>query len=418
MEALRATNRPSGETAAGTRPEILLLQGPIGPFFRRLQRELEREGASVTRVLFNAGDELYGPRRNRIRFTGGAGEWEAWLRDRLARTPPDMIVYFGCKRPAHRIAARLAQEFGIEAFSIEEGYIRPGYITCERLGNNDLSPLKGLLPPPGAQFGPSTRLRLGSSFVAVCWWGMTYYLWRSWFSKASDRPLFHRQVLGPWKDTVYWVKRSLKTIFMRFPEYPAIRRLRKRFAKNYFLVPLQTPGDSQMREAARGWTLERLIEGVLDSFARKRSVGMVVFKFHPLDGDTRERRAFIMRTAARLGVAERVLALHSGSIARLCIDSDGMIIVNSTSGVSAIHHGVPLLMLGDGVFRNGELVMCGDGEESIDDFFDRRRVAPADLRRSYLRFLRDNAMVPGDFYKLKGIRIGARKLARRLLDRG
>jgi len=414
MDTLRTPDEPGGDAGPG-RPRILLLQGPIGPFFRRLQNELERGGATVTRVLFNAGDELYGPRRNRVRFSGTLEEWETWLRADLAQAPPDMIVYFGCKRPAHRIAARSAEEFGIETFSIEEGYIRPGYITCERFGNNDLSPLKGRLAPPGEHYGPSTRLKLRSSFVAVCWWGMTYYLWRSWFSKETDKPLFHREVLGPWKDTVYWVKRSLKTIFMRFPEYSAIGALRKRFDKDYFIVPLQTPGDSQMGNAAMGWTLERLIEGVLSSFARKRTVAKLLFKLHPLDGDTKDRRAFIERTAERLGVAEDVLVLHSGSIARHCIHSDGMIIINSSSGISAIYHGIPLLMLGDAVFRNEELAMCGNDEAAIDAFFEQRWVAPEDLRRRYLQFLRDNSLVPGDFYKRKGIRIGARNLARRLL---
>ena len=35
---------------------VLLLQGPIGLFFRRLARDLTAQGAHVTKVAFNAGD--------------------------------------------------------------------------------------------------------------------------------------------------------------------------------------------------------------------------------------------------------------------------------------------------------------------------------------------------------------------------
>ena len=38
---------------------VLLLQGPIGPFFRRLARFLEQHGTDVFKINFNAGDALF-----------------------------------------------------------------------------------------------------------------------------------------------------------------------------------------------------------------------------------------------------------------------------------------------------------------------------------------------------------------------
>lgn len=38
---------------------VLLLQGPVGPFFSRLAHDLELAGASVHKVNFNAGDSLF-----------------------------------------------------------------------------------------------------------------------------------------------------------------------------------------------------------------------------------------------------------------------------------------------------------------------------------------------------------------------
>jgi capsular polysaccharide export protein len=184
---------------------------------------------------------------------------------------------------------------------------------------------------------------------------------------------------------------------------------------NYFLVPLQMPGDSQLAEPANGWTLDRLIEGVLAGLAKRPAVARIVFKFHPLDGDTRQRSALIRRAAERHGLTDKVTILHSGSMAELAAHSAGMIIINSSSGLVAIEHGVPLLMLGDGVFRNEHLVTCGADEGGIAAFFAERWTAPADLRRAYLDFLAANALIPGDFYKRQGIAIGVRNLAARLL---
>lgn len=397
------------------RRNVLLLQGPTGLFFKELQLELEHQGGNTKHVLFNAADELYSLRRDQIRFSGTVDEWEGWLRSYLAKNTIDVIVYFGCKRPAHVVAARLAGEFGIEAISLEEGYIRSGYITCEQGGNNDLSPIMGKLPQPDQHYIGQERFETGPTFAWMNWWSMTYYLWRSWFSRETDKHLYHIEVMGPWKDTLFWMANALRTIFKKFLEARTISKTIKHFDKDYILVPLQLPSDSQMREAANGWSIERLVCEVLTSFAKNRSVRKVVFKLHPLDGKAIQRTAFIKNTAERLGVAGDIVILHTGSIAKLCVHSDGMIIVNSTSGISAIHHGTPLLVLGKAIFRNEDLVMCGSDEDSIAAFFDKRWAASASLRQHYLEFIKARTLLAGDYYSPKGCTAAARNLVRRLL---
>ena len=39
--------------------QVLLLQGPVGPFFDRLHSQLLENQINCTRILFNAGDELF-----------------------------------------------------------------------------------------------------------------------------------------------------------------------------------------------------------------------------------------------------------------------------------------------------------------------------------------------------------------------
>ena len=53
---------------------ILLLQGPLGPFFRRLASDLEGVGAEVFKVNFNGGDWLFYPSKS-INYRGGIEDW-------------------------------------------------------------------------------------------------------------------------------------------------------------------------------------------------------------------------------------------------------------------------------------------------------------------------------------------------------
>ena len=55
---------------------FLFLQGPHGPFFDQLARQLRRSGARTLRVGFNAGDRAFWRDPSRyISFTGSLSEW-------------------------------------------------------------------------------------------------------------------------------------------------------------------------------------------------------------------------------------------------------------------------------------------------------------------------------------------------------
>ena len=106
---------------------VLLLQGPVGPFFARLQGYLEAAGVACWRVCFNAGDRHFAARRGRIDFSGSLGQWRDWLRACLEDGGFDAVVGFGCFRPQHVVARRLAEEAGLAFLSLEEGYLRSGF---------------------------------------------------------------------------------------------------------------------------------------------------------------------------------------------------------------------------------------------------------------------------------------------------
>ena len=54
---------------------ILLLQGLMGPLFRKLGQALLREGYGVHKVNFNGGDRLFWRLPNGIDYRGSMAEW-------------------------------------------------------------------------------------------------------------------------------------------------------------------------------------------------------------------------------------------------------------------------------------------------------------------------------------------------------
>ncbi|MBW0143965.1 hypothetical protein [Sphingomicrobium clamense] len=398
-------------------PRILLLQGPVGPFFSRLQQALEARGADVTRVLFNSGDKLFGPRRNTVRFTGSVEAWHEWLETRFAEERPDAIILFGAKRPAHRIAREVAAREGIEIVSLEEGYLRSGFVTCEVGGNNDLSPVCGLVPEPEEEIAAPASANLGSSFRIMSLYGFLYYGHRILFTPKSDEPLIHRPLRSVVPEGLFWLRNVLRLVGSKISEAGIIQRLTEGLDKDYFLIPLQMPSDSQMGAAARGWNIERLVDATIRSFAKTGTASRLVFKLHPLDGHARSRENRIREIAEAHGVSERVSILHSGSIAQLAIHSKGMIVINSTSGMTAIHHGTPLLVMGEAVFRNPALVQCGQDEGDIEAFMVDQWVADEATRRRYEQFLAREALAPGDYYGSRGSKIAAAAIAEKVIER-
>src|SRR3954469_24926426 len=119
----------------------LLLQGPVGPLFAGLARELRRRGDRVWHVTFNGGDEFFADGEAAIPFQRGIDEWPFHLSSLLHSRKIDRVFLFGDCRPLHRIAVLICGQLGVPVCVVEEGYLRPFYLTIERGGVNGNSPL-------------------------------------------------------------------------------------------------------------------------------------------------------------------------------------------------------------------------------------------------------------------------------------
>lgn len=383
---------------------ILLLQGPVGPFFHRLEKYLAVRNLDVWRVCFNAGDLLYSKSGKRLTFVAGEDEWESWLQSILSSGRFDCIVLFGSERPAHRIARSLAKNNNVNVVSLEEGYIRPGFVTVEDSGNNSSSPLAGQMPEP--DFDPvvmPTSAKTYRSWLQMTFYGAAYYTIRGIFGFGRQRELFHRKAPLV-SETFFWIRNAFRRVLYAEKNYKAIQSLLENYGGQYYLVPLQVSADVNIQRFSSGWNSMKLISTSIKSFAEfapQRT--RLVFKIHPMERGHNSLTPLIKSTAAAFGIEDRVDVVDTGSLGVLARYSAGMITINSSSGLSAIFHGVPLMVLGRAIYANSTLATCGRTATDFDEFWRSHHVADDTTRKSYISWIKHQALKPGDFYAGEGM---------------
>jgi len=395
---------PLSAQRIGTFQNILLLQGPVGPFFAELHQHLRAQGMGVTQVHFNAGDQFFGPRNlTHINLTDGMAAWRRWLVVKLMTGAFDCIILFGADRPAHKAARVLAKTYGVPVIALEEGYIRPGFITLEAGGNNAASPMAGRLPPAGWAAPDTTPVnRFGHSLRWMIGYSAAYYTIRRLFSRDAQPETYHRQALLM-KESRAWIRNFARWALAGRAEARLCHRLITQHNGRYFLVPLQVAADSNMADAALGWCSARLIKDSLHSFARHApSDCQLVFKIHPMERGHNRLTPEIYRQARVLGLEKRVFVIETGSLGELARHAAGMITINSSSGLSAIHHGTPLMVIGRALYAHPRLAHCANGKPDFDNFWTSQFQADAALRTRYLAWLREKTLRPGDFYAPRG----------------
>ena len=216
---------------------VLLLQGPVGPFFFHLQIAFENASFETKRVLFHSADALFAPRRNTVRVSGDIHSWKNWIQSELESNRPDAVVLFGSNRPAHKIARDVAHSMDVEIIALEEGYLRPGFITCELGGNNQHSPLLDW-KPTRQDDGTEKPLKFGNSFAMMGVWGTIYFTWREFRSRQQERSLYHRQTKGFVREGALWVVHIFGRLLARLKEKRLISQILSSDAGGYIFVPL------------------------------------------------------------------------------------------------------------------------------------------------------------------------------------
>ncbi|MEZ2218772.1 capsular biosynthesis protein [Rhizobium sp. RCC_161_2] len=418
----RTANRsrwPIGN-APTSKPLVLLLQGPVGPFFDILAKALVTGGYDTLKVNFNGGDWLFSHGKGALNFCGTTDAWADWLKAFIKRDAPLVIVLFGDCRPYHRMAIDVAGQLGVPVLCFEEGYARPHFISCEWGGNNARSPLRtdtSVTADSDMPLEPVELMR-GNLFRSMAMEGIAYYV-----VKALGAPFFfgneHHRDRAIVSEVILWAR----NFYRKLRYYPRNNNLTVDLIENqegrYFVVALQVHDDQQLLSHGRGWTMERLITETIRSFARcANPAHQLVFKIHPMDRGHKSYRPFVKQLAMLSKCEERVQVLDDGSIGLLIRHSLGLVTVNSTSGLLALNHGKPLLALGDTFYGAEGLATLPKNDAlsatAIDDFWQ-SPIAPQKERvQQFVRHMYRQSLVNGSFYLRPYIEGTAERVVQRI----
>jgi capsular polysaccharide export protein len=411
---------PTSFTALLEHRRILLLQGPMGPFFARLAAYLRGRGHDVLKINFNGGDEWYFPGPNACPAVVAGDSYGVWLREFIVAQQISAVVLFGQDRPVHRPVAALALELGVQLFVFEEGYVRPDYVTLEMGGVNGRSALPrerafyDALPPAGPESTPRPR-PVGASFFNMARQAIGYRFAMMLFSRRFPKHEYHR-TLGAWAEAAHWLRGSVRKLLNRSEDRAELRRLRDPLRSGrWFLMMLQVHNDSQIVSHSSYPGMEAAIDEVMTSFAAHAHPDeWLVIKHHPMDRAYRNFATHIKTTARRLGVQGRVRYVHDLYLPALLEHARGMVTVNSTTGLLALRHHKPVFLLGESFYAVEGLVRSG----SLDEFW--RNPGSVD-RALYQRFrchLILNTQLNASFYGDAPALYDGRPPDRRASDRG
>lgn len=387
----------------GTTRSFLFLQGLATPFWVRLAREVERRGHDVRRINVCGGDRIFWPRRGAVEFRGRFRDWRTFLGSFLHDNAVTDIVLFGDCRPYHRIAMDLARTRNIAVHVFEEGYFRPDWVTLEEGGTNAYSDIprdaETILNEAAQFIGPDAEPQpVGGGFSTRVRWELVNQV--STLLLAPFYPHYRRhRSHHPLSEMRGWIKRLAKRPFeRRYTE--RLTNYLQEAQPAYYLLPLQLETDYQIRRHSPFKSMAHFMEVVLESFAHHapRDARLVV-KLHPLDNGLVDFRKQAKAITERLGMCDRVAVIDGGHLPTLLSRCEGVVIANSTSGLSALHHRKPVKALGRALFDIPGLTFQGP----LDRFWTEKPAPDLDLFLAFRRVVLARAQINGSFFTPAGM---------------
>ncbi len=398
---------------------FLFLQGPHGPFYAALARMLRAAGADCWRVGFNAGDRAFWFDGTRyIAYRGAPEGWAAELSRILDDKAITDIVLYGDTRPLHAEAVAQGRARGLTVHVLEEGYLRPYWITYERGGSNghsrlmemSLDQMRAALPGTGDGSDMHSAPARWGDMREHIFYGALYHFFLLALNRGYRGYRTHRQV-GVTREFLLHLKRLVATPLLAAERWLTTRRLWWS-GHPYHLVLLQLAHDANFRDHGPFGDMSEFLDTVIGSFARGAPAHhRLVLKAHPLEDGRTPLRSGIRRLARLHGVEDRVQYVPGGKLARLLDEARSAVTVNSTSAQQALWRGLPVKALGRAVYAKPELV----SDKPLTTFFAAPDRPDPAAYRAYRAYLLATSQVPGGFYALRSRRLALRRLVDMML---
>jgi capsular polysaccharide export protein len=370
---------------------FLFLQGPPGPLFLRLSKALAERGARVHRINISGGDKWDWP-EPAVDFRGRFSDWPAFV-DRFIREHgvTDLMLFGDC-RPYHVAAHGIAKLRNIRTHVLEEGYLRPHWMTFELEGVNARSTLsrsktwfrqEALKLPPEPELPPVTASMARRARD-------TYWHFHHVLNERFQYPHYRSHRRGSiLMEGIGWMWKYVRSSRR---QALATETLGQLHGKPHFLLPLQLSGDYQIRAHSPFSDMQSAASYVIESFAANAPSDVhLLLKAHPLDSSFFDWRRFASRHARRLGIEGRLHFIDGGDLEQLVKDARGLVCVNSTSATLALAAGTPVCTIGEAIYDMPGLTH----QEHLDLFWIEPTPPEPGLYPAFRRVLVDRCLVRG-----------------------
>lgn len=381
--------------------KILLLQGPIGKFFFTLSQWLQQQNKTVFKINFNAGDEYFYPNRypNTFAYTDDINHFRYFIQQLCLTNHIDTLVCFGDNRQYHKIAKTVANELNLNFWVFEEGYFRPDYITLEKSGVNAFSPIpksanyfldiqQELPPIPISQ-------ALASGFFRMAKLAIQYYGAANLFKNKYPKYEHHR-TLNAGYYIKSWIISAIKRFYYSYYNKKFAQKIIEGQLGDFFIVPLQVHNDSQVIAHSDYHDVAAFLREVIDSFQQYAPQHLkLIIKHHPMDrGFISYRKIINEYTHKNPSLAQRIFYVYDVPMPVFLRHGKGMVTLNSTSGISALLHDMPVKTLGRANYDFAGLTYQGE----LAQFWQNPTKPNKQLFQYYRQFHLNKTQLNGSFY--------------------
>lgn len=383
---------------------ILLLQGPIGHFFKELADWLsETQQKTVYKLNFNSGDKLFFSTALHNQFIFDYNSkleyFNVFLLQFCKDHNIDTIVCFGDNRRYHRIAKAVTKKLGCAFWVFEEGYFRPHYVTLEKEGVNAYSPLprdKQFFLKQAEKLPPiSQPIPVANGFFPMAKLATQYYVISRY--KEKEFPYYkHHRVYNLNYYIKLWLISGLKRVCCYVKEKRFIRKIEQNKLGDFYILPLQVYDDIQVKVHCDFDSVEAFLIYVLNSFVKNapKSLSLVI-KHHPMD------RGFISyKNVIKCYLSEhpelqgRVFYVYDVPMPVLLRYGKAMVTLNSTSGLSALIHNMPVMTLGLANYNIPDITHQG----TLEEFWHTPQQPDEKAFKAYHLYHLHKTQINGSFY--------------------
>lgn len=370
-------------------------------------------GWDVRKIHLSPADALFWDRSPADRFSGDVSAWKAYLRSYLETHFVSCVLMYADRLPYHQAAIEVCKTLQVPVRVVENGYLRPDWITCEVDGMGRYSRLPK--DPETIRASavrcpkPDMTVKYAHRFFDEAWREVAFHLSNGLTPRSIWR-FDHGKYYHPVLDYLAFAAKMARSPLSDW----TARRICARFLLRetpFYFVPLQVQSDYAVRDNSDFGHIEEMIEAVARSFAAQApETTRLLFKTHPHDNGYENFPRRVRRIARRHGISARVSVVESGPFGTLCAAAKGVVVINSTSGLHAIRAFKPVIALGDAVYDVPGLTH----QRGLDSFWRDPDEIDADLARAFTRLLAATVQVKGSFFNAEGRAIACREIAARV----